>query len=83
MRTDKEIKDKAFEELEKINQVDLDQLNEVKFEVSFQNLDGSIEHYAVFLERGFVEGKEGWIVRNIVYPDKLQKPENKEKGKIE
>jgi len=83
MHTDKEIKDKAFAQLEKIDSIDLKQLNEIDFEVSFRNLDGSEERFAVFLERGFVDDKEGWIVRNIVYPDKLQKPEHKEDGKIE
>jgi len=83
MHTDEEIKDKALEELEKINPVDLEQINEIDFEVGFQNLDGSTERFTVFLERGFVEGKEGWIVRNVIYPDKLQKPEHKEDGKIE
>jgi len=83
MHTDEEIKRKAFEQLEKRTAVELEDVNEIDFEVYFENPDGETERYTVFFERGFVDGKEGWVIRHIIRPDELQKPENKEDGKIE
>ena len=83
MRTDEEIKRKAFEELAKLNEAELEAVNEIDFEIHFQNPDGVPERYTVFFERGTTDGKEGWILRNIISPDDLERPSTKDRGKIE
>ena len=83
MRTDEEIKTKAFEELSKLNHAELEAVNEIDFEIHFQNPDGVSERHTVFFERGSTDGKEGWILRNVISPDELERPSKKDRGKIE
>jgi len=83
MHDDKKIEEKAFEHLKSLSDSELEGINEIDFEIHLQNPDGTTERFTVFLERGFVDGKEGWTIRNIIRPDDLEKPENKEDGKIE
>lgn len=83
MHSDEAIKKKAYQKLESLDQAELKDVQEIDFEVYFMTEDDQERRYTVFFERGFVEGKEGWVVRNIVRPDKLEKPEKKDRGKIE
>jgi len=83
MRNEDEIKKKAFEELSKLNDADLEAENEINLEIYFQDPEGSIERFTVFFERGPKEGKEGWVIRHIVSPDKLESPADKEEDSIE
>lgn len=83
MRNDEEIKKKAFDELSKLNAADLEAENEINLEIYFQDPEGSIERFTVFFEKGFNEGKKGWIIRHIISPDKLESPADKEEDSIE
>ena len=83
MQDEKKIREKALEHLQSLSETELDGLHEIDFEIHLQNEKGATERYTVFLERGSVDGKQDWMVRNIIQPDALEKPENKEDGKIE
>ncbi|HUH18828.1 hypothetical protein [Albibacterium sp.] len=83
MYKDEEIKKKAFEELSKLNIADLEAENELNLEIYFNNPDGSIERFTVFFERGLDKGKEAWVIRHIVSPDKLESPVDKKQDSIE
>lgn len=83
MRNDEEIKKKAYEELAKLNNTDLEVEHEINLEIYFQDTEGSIERFTVFFERGFNEGKEGWVIRHIISPDELESPADKEEDSIE
>ncbi len=83
MHDDDAIKKKAYQKLESMSPEELADVQEIDFEVYFSTEDDHERRYTVFMERGFVDGKEGWVVRHIVRPDKLEKPEKKDRGKIE
>jgi hypothetical protein len=83
MQNNEEIKKKAFEELSKLNQADLETQQEINLEIFVQDLEGSVQRFTVFFERGFHQGKEGWVIRHIISPDELESPADKEKDNIE
>ncbi|TCK85016.1 hypothetical protein C8N28_0312 [Albibacterium bauzanense] len=83
MRNDEEIKKKAYEELSKLDHTELESEHEINLEIYFQDPEGIVERFTVFFERGFDDGKEGWIIRHIISPDKLQSPADKEDDSIE
>ena len=83
MRNDEEIKKKAFEELSKLNAAELEEENEINLEIYFHDPEGSIERFTVFFEKGMNDGKEGWVIRHIISPDKLESPADKAEDSIE
>lgn len=83
MHTDEEIKEAGFRELEKMTPTELENINEIDFEVVLEKSDGSTERYTIFFERGFADETSDWTVRNIIRPDKLQDPEPKKPDAIE
>ena len=83
MRNDEEIKKKAFDELSKLNTADLEAENEINLEIYFHDSEGSIERYTVFFEKSLEKGKEGWVIRHFISPDKLESPTDKKEDSIE
>lgn len=73
MHTDKEIKEWVCAHISQLLEENKDS-DETEFNASITIPDEhGVEHpYTVFLEQSELDGKEEWIVRNIVRPEQLQ-----------
>ncbi|WP_134090601.1 hypothetical protein [Olivibacter sp. XZL3] len=73
MHTDKEIKDWVCAHISQLLKEDRD-TDETEFKASITIPDerGVAHPYTVFLEQSELDGKEEWVVRNIVRPEQLQ-----------
>jgi len=71
--SDKEIKDWVCAHIHQLLQEHENvKRNELKAEIKIADEEGEAHDYTVFLELSELNGREEWIVRNIVRPEQLQ-----------